>query len=173
MADELFAVLQAAKIAPPYVLAGHSIGCQVARIFASKHPNLVKGILFIDPGFSEDGLKKTMPPQLWQQRIDKVKSYMPPGISGAQSEEIKAISLSCDEAEKTNISKSIPVILLTATKISEGFPGAQEESVFKKKTHKNWLKEMPQTKHILVAQSRHYIQNDAPAIVIENIKKLL
>jgi pimeloyl-ACP methyl ester carboxylesterase len=48
MADDLRALLKAAGIAPPYVIAGHSIGGVVARRFRSRYPADVMGMLLID-----------------------------------------------------------------------------------------------------------------------------
>jgi pimeloyl-ACP methyl ester carboxylesterase len=48
MADDLHALLKAAGIAPPYVIAGHSMGGTVARRFRSRYPADVTGMLLID-----------------------------------------------------------------------------------------------------------------------------
>ena len=48
MADDLHALLKAAGIAPPYVIAGHSMGGVVARRFQSRYPEEVAGMLLID-----------------------------------------------------------------------------------------------------------------------------
>jgi pimeloyl-ACP methyl ester carboxylesterase len=48
MADDLHAVLKAAGIKPPYVVAGHSIGGIVARRFRSRYPADVVGMLLVD-----------------------------------------------------------------------------------------------------------------------------
>ena len=48
MATDLYAMLHAAGIPPPYVLAGHSIGGIIARRFYIQHPDDVAGILLID-----------------------------------------------------------------------------------------------------------------------------
>ena len=48
MAADLHTLLRAAKVPPPYVLAGHSIGGIVARRFYVRHPDEVAGILLID-----------------------------------------------------------------------------------------------------------------------------
>lgn len=48
MAHELHGLLAAAKIAPPYVLAGHSFGGIIARRFAVRYPGDVAGIVLID-----------------------------------------------------------------------------------------------------------------------------
>lgn len=48
MADDLHAMLKAAGIAPPCVIAGHSMGGVVARRFQSRYPEEVAGMLLID-----------------------------------------------------------------------------------------------------------------------------
>lgn len=48
MVDDLHALLKGAGIAPPYIIAGHSMGGIVARRFRSRHPADVAGMLMID-----------------------------------------------------------------------------------------------------------------------------
>jgi pimeloyl-ACP methyl ester carboxylesterase len=48
MADDLHALLRAAGIKPPYIVAGHSIGGIVARRFRSRYPADVAGMLLVD-----------------------------------------------------------------------------------------------------------------------------
>src|SRR5687768_517130 len=68
IADELFTLLDAAGVAPPYILAGHSFGSLVARAFAGVHRELVAGLIFIDPAHPEDWID---PPQSERARIAK------------------------------------------------------------------------------------------------------
>ena len=46
--EELRAMLQAAGIAPPYLLVGHSFGGLVARYFAAEYPDEVVGAVLVD-----------------------------------------------------------------------------------------------------------------------------
>jgi pimeloyl-ACP methyl ester carboxylesterase len=48
MADDLHALLKAAGIAPPYIVAGHSMGGVVARRFQSRYSGDVAGMLLVD-----------------------------------------------------------------------------------------------------------------------------
>jgi pimeloyl-ACP methyl ester carboxylesterase len=48
MAADLHALLTAATIPPPYVLAGHSVGGIIARRFYAQHPDLVGGMVLIE-----------------------------------------------------------------------------------------------------------------------------
>ena len=48
MADDLHALLRAAHVPPPYVLAGHSVGGTYALVYAAQYPRQVAGIALID-----------------------------------------------------------------------------------------------------------------------------
>lgn len=54
--DDLQAALAALDLAPPYVIAGHSMGSFDARLFAYRHPGEAVGMVLVDPrgdGFSK------------------------------------------------------------------------------------------------------------------------
>ncbi len=46
---QLHNLLAAAKVAPPYLLVGHSLGGPFIRLYAATYPDEVCGLLFIDP----------------------------------------------------------------------------------------------------------------------------
>lgn len=48
-ADDLHALIQAAHIATPVVLVGHSLGTDIARAFAARHHGDVSALVLIDP----------------------------------------------------------------------------------------------------------------------------
>jgi pimeloyl-ACP methyl ester carboxylesterase len=54
VAGELRALLERAGEAPPYILVGHSFGGLVVRIFASRYPDDVAGIVLVDTAHAED-----------------------------------------------------------------------------------------------------------------------
>jgi pimeloyl-ACP methyl ester carboxylesterase len=58
---ELHTLLMAAKIPPPYVLVGHSFGGLTIRVFAARHPELVAGLVFVDPAHPEDWVEPSVP----------------------------------------------------------------------------------------------------------------
>jgi len=53
MAEELHALLQVAGIQPPYVLAGHSMGGLIVRVFTALYPGEVAGPALIDSSHPE------------------------------------------------------------------------------------------------------------------------
>jgi pimeloyl-ACP methyl ester carboxylesterase len=54
VADELQVLLERARVPPPFVLVGHSFGGLVMRIFASRYPRDVVGLVLVDPAHPED-----------------------------------------------------------------------------------------------------------------------
>jgi pimeloyl-ACP methyl ester carboxylesterase len=59
MADELHALLTAAHIKPPYVLAGHSLGGLIVLIYTARHREQVAGLALIDS--SHPDMHKRLP----------------------------------------------------------------------------------------------------------------
>jgi pimeloyl-ACP methyl ester carboxylesterase len=47
--DELHALLERARIPPPYVLVGHSFGGLTMRLFAARYPEETAGMVLVDP----------------------------------------------------------------------------------------------------------------------------
>lgn len=82
MADDLDALLTAAGIPGPYVLAPYSFGPWVTRIYASDHPEEVAGLALIDPeplGL-EARWKAVLPPELGARWMEDYWYDNPEGI---------------------------------------------------------------------------------------------
>ena len=52
--DDLHLLLRTAKIAPPYILVGHSIGGLYVRAFQRRYPGEVKGMVLVDATPEDD-----------------------------------------------------------------------------------------------------------------------
>ena len=173
LAAELHELLQAKKLKPPYVLVGHSLGGAVVQVFASRYPKEVAGLVLVDP---EDGriverLKAALSKQEWAARDQALAKYgpMPPAIKREYDDMVQS------GAEVQSIEKlgGIPIVLLSGTQVDPSFPGNPVEQRIKLELHRQFMDKNPQTKQILVPESRHYIQNDAPEKVIEAIRRVL
>jgi pimeloyl-ACP methyl ester carboxylesterase len=57
IAAELRELLVRAAVPPPYVLVGHSFGGLVVRVFASRHPRDVAGLVLVDPAHPEEWIE--------------------------------------------------------------------------------------------------------------------
>ena len=62
MAQELHSLLQAAAVAPPYVLVGHSMGGFTVRLYASLYRNEVAGMVLVDASHPDQ--ENRFPPEL-------------------------------------------------------------------------------------------------------------
>ena len=171
MATELNELLIKIAIPSPFILVGHSLGCQIIKKYASLYPKQIKGLVFVDPGYNENILKLRIPDSLWQKRNEMIKKYQME-FNDAQEAENKMRNESCEEADKITQLPNVPVVLLTATMVT-GFPASAMEQKLKKERHLSWLKTIPGAKHILVNTSWHYIHTDAPAEVVKAIDTLI
>jgi pimeloyl-ACP methyl ester carboxylesterase len=73
---DLHALLAAAKIAPPYVLVGHSWGGLIAQAYARTFPAEITGLVLVDP--STQYLPTVLPPPVWEQWVQKDPSSETP-----------------------------------------------------------------------------------------------
>lgn len=168
MATELKNLISSLKIYKPFILVGHSLGCQVIKKYASLYPKNIKGIIFLDPGYNEEKLRARLPDSIWQKREATLKKYLPK-FNEAQQQEVNNVNKNCEMADGITALPKVPVALFTATRINPSFPGSAVELKVKQETHDHWLQFLPWAKHIEVNNSRHYIQNDAPDIVIDKL----
>lgn len=54
---DLHASLRAARIRGPYILVGHSAGALYVRLFASRYPREVAGLVLVDPSFEHQNVR--------------------------------------------------------------------------------------------------------------------
>ena len=129
-------------------------------------------MILIDPGYNEENLRKILPDSVWQNRKKTLEKYLPP-LNAAQAVEFSKLNENCKNADGISLLTGRPTILFTATKINPSFPGSAAELQVKKETHERWLKQMPRAQQFFVEDSRHYIHNDKPQLVIGAILKML
>lgn len=173
MAADLHSLLQAAKIPPPYVLVGHSLGGTIVQVFAHSYPTDVAGLVLVDP---EDGrllerLRSHMTADEWAARQKALDEAMPKMPAPVQAE-MNALMESGQTSDEAPL-PDVPVILLTGTKKNPEFPGNPLEQDLKLELHNALVATIPGGKHVLAPNSRHYIQNDAPQLVIDAIHDIV
>ncbi len=171
MVNELFILVRKTKVPRPFILVGHSLGCQIAKEYAFRHPDDISGIIFLDPGYDESKLKEKISDSIWKEREKMISKYTPV-LNAAQKSEKDNLNESCRKADLIKRLPTVPISLYTATSISR-FPASEEEFKVKKSTHEGWLKSLLAAKHILVNSSRHYIHVDEPQMVIDAIKTMI
>ncbi len=130
--------------------------------------------MLVDPG---DGrldtlLRAKLPPDVWSAREKALAEEMPT-LPVAVRKEYDALALSGAEASRAFPLPHIPIVLLTGTQKNPEFPGNPIEQDLKLQLHNELATKVPGITHVLVPESRHYIQNDAPDKVIGAVRQVL
>ena len=109
--DDLHALLEAAHVPGPYVLAAHSYAGLIARIYASRYPDEVVGMVLVDV-FSPE-LRAQMSPAEWAtwvpanaRPLESIAEY--PALERLDYDE------SLDQVEAVAPIKPMPLAVLTA-----------------------------------------------------------
>lgn len=167
IADELHVALKNAGVPPPYVLVGHSGSAFTVRVFAGAYPKEIAGIVLVDP--TQEGLTawlKLHRPDLWQQ-LESEKAKADEGVRS----ELSAADLSEKQAQSAAALPDVPIILLTGMRTNDF--RTPELLEFWLNLQKEWLKKVPQGKHVMAQNSGHFIQEQEPELVVDAIKEIV
>ena len=164
VAQELHTALQKAGVAPPYILAGHSFGGPLIRVFAGLYPGEVAGLVLIDPS-QEDFFA-------WNDQHDSEHQVR-------QEEESQVIEATFAQARQSVVPPGIPVALITAMgpRVLPSFISEEEKESRKVqksmwlKFHSDWVTTVPGAKHIITENSGHGVPMEEPDLVIGAIRR--
>jgi pimeloyl-ACP methyl ester carboxylesterase len=182
MVDELHALLQAAEISGPYVLAGHSYGGLISRLYASTYPDEVIGLILVD-AYSEQ-LEDVMPPERWQalvrvnQELGVDKVVPIPGYGDAETIGYGADNPVIREAVAASPLRPMPLAVLAHGKPfpvpegMEGFATAELEGYLLAGNEAQAVL-VPNGRFFVATESGHDIHQDQPELVIEAIRQVV
>jgi pimeloyl-ACP methyl ester carboxylesterase len=179
---ELHALLQAAEIPGPYVLAGHSLGGFFARLYASTYPDEVAGIVLVD-AYSEL-LESVMPPERWQALVrlnqglgtDEVVAI--PGYGDLETLAWGADNALMREAVAASPLRPMPLATLAHGKPfalpedAQGFTAAEFEGYVRAESEAKAAL-VPDARYSVATKSGHDIHQDQPELVIEAIRQVV
>lgn len=144
--------------AGPCVLAGHSWGGILVQLLAFRRPDLVAGLVLVDPGHEEMESGLTMPLQLgmrvWRAAFrDELRDDVPATIAALQ--ELRAAATPFPD---------VPVVVLSAAR---GFP---------RRFRAHWTSlqaglaaTAAQGRHVVVDGTGHNIPRNQPGVVADTI----
>jgi len=167
-ADDLHALLAAADISGPIVLAGHSLGGLIVRLYASQHPNDVAGLVLVDgmpPDLPAAGL--ALLPAL--ERRDTFTIMR--GLHPQDPEHLDIIASGV--WVMAHPLAPVPTVVLAAG--FHGAPGAPPDAAFEVL----WQELQQEQARVLnarivsVPESDHFLQQDRPELVIEAIRQVI
>jgi carboxyl-terminal processing protease len=188
-AEELKQLLENAKIKAPYILIGHSLGGLNMQVFADRYPDLVAGLILLDPAplpfisgqaFPElhqmleqqtADLQKTV--EAIRQSSDAEAQAKANYLEAVASENATLIAESASQVAAIDSFNDIPVIVIGSGKPNPAF--GDEAEAFQQFWIEEDLKLATKStngKFGLVSQSSHYLHEDAPDVVLEAIRKI-
>ena len=166
--DDLHALLAAADISGPIVLAGHSFGGLIARLYASQYPDDVAGVVLVDgmpPDLPASGLA-LLPAEERRETFTIMR-----GVHPQDPEHLDII------ASGVWVMAHPPASVLTVV-VAAGFhgaPGAPPDPAFEGL----WVKlqreqaRVLDARFVLVPEADHFLQRDRPEVVIEAIRQVV
>lgn len=182
MVAELHALLQAAQIPGPYVLAGHSWGGFMSRLYASTYPDEVIGLILVD-AYSEQ-LEDVMSPEKWaalvrlNQEMGSGKVVPIPDYGDAETTVYGADNAAMRQAVAKSPLRPMPLAVLAHGKPfsvpegTQGFgPGELEALLLKANEEQATL--VPNARFTVATESGHDIHQDQPELVIEAIRQVV
>jgi pimeloyl-ACP methyl ester carboxylesterase len=196
IAEQLHGLLEAAAIAPPYVLVGHSMGGFDVRLYASLYRSEVAGIVLVDSSHPDQGAR--LPPELKNMQETQLRELeflefttpfgLPrllglceddPIVRAAECnfhsvreglDEMKAFPESAAETAAVASLGDVPLAVLSH---DPDKPLTDLPSDLAKPTNESWEKMQEDLSHLstrgtqtIAKNSAHYIQIDRPDIVI-------
>lgn len=183
MVADLHALLAAADVPGPYVLAGHSFGGLIARLYAATYPDEVAGLVLVD-AYSE-GVRAGMTPDEWQTWL-ATNGVPPPELLAIYPEyeqiDVNAAADAMEEAAVAHPMRPLPLVVLSAggtgdmtpDQVAALPPGYPEALLAALKSNRAFLMGLTPDAHlVIVADSGHYIQAEHPEVVIEAIQRVV
>jgi len=166
IAKEQRELLRAAKIPPPYILVGHSIGGLYQYVFAKLYPGEVAGIVLLDPTHPQhwETMQKDAPAAAMM-----VKGVRLIGFNATDRAEFDG-QVACLDSLDMGHPLQMPVSLLVSGQFKSNEQGDYKAML--QKLRQDWLRLLGVTEMEVVKDAGHYIHKDRPDAVISAIQSI-
>jgi pimeloyl-ACP methyl ester carboxylesterase len=179
LAADLHALLLAAKISPPYILVGHSIGGFTVRVYASKYPSEVAGVVLVDSSIPDQWATwLTMLPAESAQEPEAVKNMR--GFLTSQMADPKNNPERLDLPASGALVRAAgnfgdkPLVVLTHSRtwsIDPKLPRDLSDRI--ESQWQEWQNQLcslsTRSSHQVAIKAGHYIQPEEPQLVVDAI----
>jgi pimeloyl-ACP methyl ester carboxylesterase len=202
-AEELHQLLQAAGVAPPYVIVGHSMGGFDVRLYASMYRDEIAGMILVDASHPDQ--ENRFPPELknmegsWEREAMFIEYSMPVGLprllglcddnavlraaecnwhtAREQRAEMKSFSESAAETATTGPLGDLPLVVLSH---DPDKPSTDLPPDLAKPMNETWEKMQEELTHLstrgtqtIAKNSSHYIQVDRPDVFVDAVRSIV
>ena len=166
--EELRQGLKNAGLQPPYLLVGHSYGGLMVRLFASRYPNEVSGLVLVDP-VSENFYRRAQveAPQEFLKEHEKIQAEADASESEALRRDWLGFETSLQQLRAAPAVRGENIVILSAA-----------ETDLPERLRSVWLDEHARwasaagARHIYV-KSGHSIQKEQPEAVVHAVELVL
>jgi pimeloyl-ACP methyl ester carboxylesterase len=197
--DELHELLGAARIPPPYVLVGHSIGGVYVQLFAARYPDEVAGVVLVDSSHPDQlatvpGIPSFVPylsmaaapvgvarilnqvlddaPNLSaEKKAERAGLYSHTHTVFAIANEMAAVPDSLAELRGSPMQLGSKPLIVLSRGLNDG--ASPETEAAWRKLQIELVKCSTNGKHVIAQKSGHYVQFSEPDLVIDAIKQIL
>jgi|SRR5450631_541038 len=124
MVDDLRTVLLQARVRPPYILVGHSIGGFNARVFASRYLQKVVGMVLVDSSHPDQlaRLASILPPEPESAEAAPLRAlrYGPDSTLGLEAIDFRACAMQARDVTSIGLK---PLVVVSQSPRALGPPG--------------------------------------------------
>jgi pimeloyl-ACP methyl ester carboxylesterase len=176
---DLHALLAAARVPGPYVLAGHSNSGLFSVLYASTHPRQVAGLVLIDavhPATIKRRLAMLKPlvsPQEWEA-LRQLMITVPPRLVDPEGIDIWTSERQTRIALRRSPLRPMPLVVLAHGHPDDPPPPYVEfEEPFWRQLQRELAQLVPGGRLVIATQSGHNIQDDQPELVLDAIRDVV
>jgi pimeloyl-ACP methyl ester carboxylesterase len=178
--DDLHALLHAAAVPGPYILAGHSLGGLYARLYASTYPDDVVGLVLVDA--ISERFRAALSPEAWDASL-AVFQYPLSLLADYPDHEEIDFDATFDLMQRTTAAhplRQMPLAVLSAGSVPDvsGLPltlpsGFQDDFSAAAQANQKYQATLLPYARWFVVESGHYIQVEQPQVVTEAIRQVV
>ena len=184
MAFELHALLVKERIKSPYILVGHSMGASIARCFVNMYPDIVSGMVILDPAHEEEfkngmAIRSDSDKVIFKEQFEaflkgksKTKGHH---AESKQSFDFDTLGYSTNQKilKQIQVPTSIPITIILSTEADIDNDYIDKEIEFRNQFFENWKVINTQVKIIKAPKTGYFIQMEEPKLVIDEINEMI
>lgn len=173
--NELEQLIAAAKLAPPFILVGHSYGGLLVRAYAARHPEQVAGMVLVDPSDERfNAALRKLDAKRAALDVEQFAKIVPPKFQP----ELKLLQPVLDGAAAPYSGKlpDVPTVVLTSVQKAGKpmfFLETADAVAIKKSLHTDFLRQFSRGSQVVTDRSGHGIQLKEPELVIAAVREVI
>ena len=180
--DELQLLLAELSVPEPFILGGHSFGGLMTRAFAGRNPEMVAGLLSIDPAFEDNwAVLEPFDPDIRSRYMTPLQYLLENRPDSGTTHEFASMVAFYDSPEQwsawLNYPGHIPHFIITSQQTTEAVnsPGRRSKEVMEARAeaHFRLIANSHTNMQLRLPNAGHEVYNDQPQAVVDAFVMLL